>query len=33
LRLRDEGFSQRLIAERLGVALVTVKLYLSKGIK
>ena len=33
LRLRDEGLSQRLIADRLGVAIRTVKLYLSKGAK
>jgi hypothetical protein len=33
LRLRDEGLSQRLIADRLGVGLRTAKLYLSKGAK
>ena len=33
LRLRDEGLVQQIIADRLGVALRTIKFYLAKGAK
>jgi hypothetical protein len=33
LRLRDEGLVQQMIADRLGVALRTIKFYLAKGAK